>query len=156
MNTRLRPELEKLIEGDVQRVPTRVSMNSWTGCFLAHAPEMWLPNTAQKSTQRLRKSRPLQRGELLDSDSVRRVMGERKTFRLSRDNFSALQCGYDSTSYRTPAGGFVALRGRTRGVGVLAYRQSRQDGGPGRAGSVGGKSVEGHGRRSVRQRSSRS
>jgi hypothetical protein len=60
------------------------SMSSWSALFLLYTSrKCGSPNTARKSARKLQGYAAAQRGELLDSDSVRQWMDERKTSWLS-------------------------------------------------------------------------
>jgi putative addiction module CopG family antidote len=85
MNIRLRPELENLIEADVQRGPYQ-SVDEFVerAVSLLHEQEMWLAEHRTEVGAKIEEGyAAAQRGALLDSDSVRRLMDERKTSWLS-------------------------------------------------------------------------
>jgi putative addiction module CopG family antidote len=85
MNIRLRPELEKLIEEDIQRGPYQ-SVDEFVekAVSLLHQQEVWLAEHRTEIGAKIEDGyATAQRGELLDSDSVRRLMDERKTSWLS-------------------------------------------------------------------------
>jgi Arc/MetJ-type ribon-helix-helix transcriptional regulator len=85
MNIRICPELEKLMEEDIQRGPYQ-SVDEFVerAVSLLHEQEVWL---AEHRTEIGAKTEEgyaaAKRGELLDSGSLRPLMDERKTFWLS-------------------------------------------------------------------------
>jgi antitoxin ParD1/3/4 len=85
MNIRLRPEIEKLIEEDVQRGPYQ-SADEFVerAVSMLHEQEAWLAENRTEIGAKIEEGyAAAQRGELTDSDSVRRLMDERKTSWLS-------------------------------------------------------------------------
>jgi putative addiction module CopG family antidote len=81
MNIRLRPEIEKLIEEDIQRGPYQ-SVDEFVerAVSMLHEQEMWLAEHRTEIGAKIEEGyAAAQRGELIDSDSVRRLMDERKT-----------------------------------------------------------------------------
>ncbi len=85
MKIHLRPELEKLIEGDVRRGPYQ-TLDEFVehAVRLLHEQEAWL--TEHKTEIRKKVSEgyaAAQRGELVGSDQVRRSMVQRKRTRLA-------------------------------------------------------------------------
>ncbi len=80
MNIRLRPELEKLVEEDVQRGPYQ-SADEFVerAVVLLHERESWLAeNSAEIGAKIGEGYGAAKRGELIDSEEVRQSMGERK------------------------------------------------------------------------------
>ena len=80
MNIRLRPELERLIEEDIQRGPYQ-SVDEFVerAVSLLHEQEVWLAERRSEIGAKIEEGYAAAlRGELLDSDSVRRLMDERK------------------------------------------------------------------------------
>jgi len=85
MNIRLRPELEKLIEEDIQRGPYQ-SVDEFVerAVSLLHEQEVWLAEHRTEIGAKIEEGyAAARRGELLDSDPVRQLMDERKTSWLS-------------------------------------------------------------------------
>jgi Arc/MetJ-type ribon-helix-helix transcriptional regulator len=85
MNSRLRPELEKLIEEDIQRGPYQ-SVDEFVerAVSLLHEQEVCLAEHRTEIGAKIEEGYAAARGgELLDSDSVRQLMDERKTSWLS-------------------------------------------------------------------------
>ncbi len=85
MNIRLRPELEKLIEEDIRRGPYQ-SVDEFVerAVSLLHVQEVWFAEHRTEIGAKIAEGfAAAQRGELLDSDSVRQLMDERKTSWLS-------------------------------------------------------------------------
>jgi Arc/MetJ-type ribon-helix-helix transcriptional regulator len=81
MNMRIRPELEKLIEEDSQRGPYQ-SVDEFVerAVSLLHEQEVWSAEHRTEIGAKIEEGyAAAQRGELLDSDSVRQLMDERKT-----------------------------------------------------------------------------
>jgi antitoxin ParD1/3/4 len=81
MNIRLRPEIEKLIEEDIQRGPYQ-SVDEFVerAVSMLHEQEMWLAEHRTEIGAKIEEGyAAAQRGELIDSESVRRLMDERKT-----------------------------------------------------------------------------
>jgi putative addiction module CopG family antidote len=81
MNIRLRPEIEKLIEEDIQRGPYQ-SVDEFVerAVSMLHEQEMWLAEHRTEIGAKIEEGyAAAQRGEFIDSDSVRRLMDERKT-----------------------------------------------------------------------------
>jgi putative addiction module CopG family antidote len=85
MNIRLKPELEKLVEQDVQRGPYQTADEFVErAVVLLHEQESWLAGNASQIDGQIREGySAAQRGELLDAESVRRSMDEKKRARLS-------------------------------------------------------------------------
>lgn len=85
MNIRLRPEIEKLIKEDVQRGPYQ-SVDEFVerAVSMLHQQEEWLAEHRTEIGAKIEEGyAAAQRGELIDADSVRRLMDERKTSWLS-------------------------------------------------------------------------
>src|SRR5579859_1390835 len=85
MTIRLRPEIEKLIEEGVQRGPYR-SIDEYVerAVSMLHGQEAWLAENRTEINAKIEDGyAAAQRGELIDSDSVRRLMDDRKTSWLS-------------------------------------------------------------------------
>jgi len=85
MNVRLKPELQKLVEQDVQRglyqTPDEFVERA---VVLLHEQETWLAGNVSQIDAQIREGyATVQRGELLDGESVRRSMGEKKRAWLS-------------------------------------------------------------------------
>ena len=81
MNIRLRPEIEKLIEEDIQRGPYQ-SVNEFVerAVSMLHEQEIWLAEHRTEISAKIEAGyAAAQGGELIDSDSVRQSMDERKT-----------------------------------------------------------------------------
>jgi antitoxin ParD1/3/4 len=85
MNIRLKPELEKLVEQDVQRGPYQTADEFVErAVVLLHEQESWLAENASQIDGQIREGySAAQRGELLDAESVRRSMDEKKRAWLS-------------------------------------------------------------------------
>jgi putative addiction module CopG family antidote len=85
MNIRLKPELEKLVEQDVQRGPYQTADEFVErAVVLLHEQESWLAESASRIDAQIREGySAAQRGELLDAESVRRLMDEKKRAWLS-------------------------------------------------------------------------
>jgi len=80
MKISLRPELEKLIAEDVQRGPYQ-SVDEFVerAVSLLHEQEAWLASHRTEIAAKIEEGyASAQRGELLDSDSVRRDLEEHK------------------------------------------------------------------------------
>lgn len=80
MNIRLRPELERLVEEDVQRGPYQ-SADEYVerAVVLLHEQERWLAeHSAEIGTKISEGYAAAQRGELIDAEEVRRLMEEKK------------------------------------------------------------------------------
>ena len=80
MNIRLRPELEKLIEEDVQRGPYQ-SLDEFIerAVSLLHEQEVWLASHRTEIAAKIEEGYAAsQRGELLDPDAVRQRLDDRK------------------------------------------------------------------------------
>ena len=85
MNIRLRPEIEKLIEEDIQRGAYQ-SVDEFVerAVSMLHEQEVWLAENRTEIGAKIEEGyAAAKRGELIDSDSVRRLMDERKTSWLS-------------------------------------------------------------------------
>jgi Arc/MetJ-type ribon-helix-helix transcriptional regulator len=80
MNIRLRPELEKLVEEDVQRGPYQTADEFVErAVVLLHEQESWLAEHSAEIGAKIGEGYAAAgRGELLDSEEVRRSMGEKK------------------------------------------------------------------------------
>jgi putative addiction module CopG family antidote len=85
MNIRLKPELQKLVEQDVQRGPYQTADEFVErAVVLLHEQESWLAKNASQIDAQIREGyAPAQRGDLLDAESVRRSMDEKKRAWLS-------------------------------------------------------------------------
>jgi hypothetical protein len=86
LNFRLRPELEKRIEEDIQRSPYQSVDEFVERLFPCCCTSRKCGSQAQRTEIEAKIDAGYaasQRGELLDSDSVRRLMDERKTSWLS-------------------------------------------------------------------------
>ncbi len=80
MKIHLRPELEKLIEGDVQRGPYQTvdEFVEHAVCLL-HEQEAWLSKHSTEIGKKISEGyAAAQRGELVDSDQVRRSQDQKK------------------------------------------------------------------------------
>jgi putative addiction module CopG family antidote len=80
MTIELRPDLEALIEKDVQRGPYR-SANEFVeqAVQLLHAQEEWLAENRAEVAARIEEGyTAAKRGELIDGDQIRAGMKERK------------------------------------------------------------------------------
>jgi len=85
MDIRIRPELEKLIEEDIQRGPYQ-SVEEFVERAVSqlHDQEVWLADHRTEIGVKIEEGlAAARRAELLDSDSVRRLMDERKRSWLS-------------------------------------------------------------------------
>ena len=84
MNIRLRPELEKLVEEDVQRGPYRTADEFVErAVVLLHEHERWLAEHSAEIEVKIDEGyAAAQRGELIDSEEVRRSMDEKKRARF--------------------------------------------------------------------------
>ncbi len=80
MNIRLRPELEKLVEQDVQRGPYQTADEFVErAVVLLHEQETWLAeHTAEISANISEGYAAAKRGELIDSEEARLSMGQKK------------------------------------------------------------------------------
>jgi antitoxin ParD1/3/4 len=80
MNIRLRPELEKLVEEDVQRGPYQTADEFVErAVVLLHEQERWLAeHRAEIETKISEGYAAAKRGELIDSEEVRRSMDDKK------------------------------------------------------------------------------
>jgi Arc/MetJ-type ribon-helix-helix transcriptional regulator len=85
MNIRLKPELEKLVEQDVRRGPYQTADEFVERAVVQlHEQESWLAENASQIDAQIREGyAAAQRGELLDAESVRRSMDEKKHAWLS-------------------------------------------------------------------------
>jgi putative addiction module CopG family antidote len=80
MNIRLRPELEELIRQDIQRGPYR-SIDDFVdrAVSLLHEQEVWLAEHKSEIAAKIEEGyAAAQRGELVDSDTVRSKLAGRK------------------------------------------------------------------------------
>ena len=80
MNIRLKPELEKLVEQDVQRGPYQ-SADEFVerAVVLLHEQETWLAENGAEIGAKIREGYgAARRGELIDSDQVRASMDQKK------------------------------------------------------------------------------
>jgi putative addiction module CopG family antidote len=80
MNIRLKPELEKLVEEDVQRGPYQTADEFVERAVkLLHEQESWLAErSAELGAKIIEGYAAAMRGELIDSEEVRRSMDEKK------------------------------------------------------------------------------
>ena len=80
MNIRLKPELERLVEEDVQRGPYQTADEFVErAVVLLHEQESWLAEHSAEIGAKVSEGyAAAKRGELIDSEEVRRSMGERK------------------------------------------------------------------------------
>jgi len=80
MNLRLRPELEKMIEEDVQRGPYQ-SVDEFVerAVALLHEQEQWLASNRSEIAAKIEKGyAAAERGELLEPEAVREQLEVRK------------------------------------------------------------------------------
>lgn len=80
MNIRLKPELERLVEEDVQRGPYRTADEFVErAVVLLHEQESWLAEHSAQVGARISEGyAAAKRGELIDSEEARRLMDEKK------------------------------------------------------------------------------
>jgi Arc/MetJ-type ribon-helix-helix transcriptional regulator len=92
MNIRIRPELEKLIEEDIRRGPYQ-SVEEFIEQAVSqlHEQEVWLAEHRTEIGAKIEEGLvAARRGELLDSDSARELMVERKTSWLAERHFPGI------------------------------------------------------------------
>ena len=80
MNIRLKPEVEKLVEQDVQRGPYQTADEFVErAVVLLHEQEVWLAEHAAEIDAKIREGyAAAKRGELIDADKVRQSMDRKK------------------------------------------------------------------------------
>jgi len=80
MNIRLKPEVEKLVEQDVQRGPYQTADEFVErAVVLLHEQEVWLAEHAADIDAKIREGyAAAKRGELIDADKVRQSMDRKK------------------------------------------------------------------------------
>lgn len=80
MNIRLRPELERLVEEDVQRGPYQTADEFVErAVVLLHEQESWLAENSVEIGAKIGEGyAAAKRGELIESEEVRRSMDEKK------------------------------------------------------------------------------
>lgn len=80
MNIRLKPELEKLVEQDVQRGPYQTADEFVErAVVLLHEHETWLAEHAPEISAKISDGyAAAKRGELIDAEQVRLTMDEKK------------------------------------------------------------------------------
>lgn len=80
MNIRLKPELEKLVEQDVQRGPYQTADEFVErAVVLLHEQETWLAEHAGEISAKVSEGyAAAKRGELIDAEQARQAMGEKK------------------------------------------------------------------------------
>ena len=88
MDIRLRPELQKLVQEDVEHGPYQ-SADEFVerAVVLLHEQESWLAENATQIDAQIREGyAAAQRGELLDAESARQSMTEKKRAWLSHQH----------------------------------------------------------------------
>ena len=80
MNIRLKPELEKLVEQDIQRGPYQTADEFVErAVVMLHEQEAWLAEHAADISAKISEGyAAAQRGELLDAEQVRQSMEQKK------------------------------------------------------------------------------